>query len=237
MRTKRLLSVALLTCLGSFLVGLVALAGPGDVAVTSFVSDYDSGIAPALQIQSDKLGAYTNSKTLTSVIQSVGSWLLNVSDARNTTRTLYLGFNQPIAASGPNGGDPVAVPSGHYKARIISKCNVYNNNMFTLPGGATMTCPLHATFDYAGASYGVRMNPSYDVGTNPVNITCIFPSTPGAACSQWKIWPSGTYITAGGTLAAGNVGRLSRVTTSKGQTVEINQGDFYFSFLIIVMRP
>ena len=40
----------------------------------------------------------------------------------------YLEFSQPITGSGPNGGNPVSVPSGLYKVYIISKCNAYGSD-------------------------------------------------------------------------------------------------------------
>ena len=136
--------------------------------MTSIVSDYAADIAPALQVKSDQLGSYRNSKTLTSLIQSVGAWLL---DTTSSTRSVYLGFTQPIAGSGLGGGDPVVIPSGHYSARLISKCNAGGVSMLTLPAGATITCPLHIAFSYNGSDYAVQMNPEVSPnGTSPKQI-------------------------------------------------------------------
>jgi hypothetical protein len=237
---------ASLCALGFFAVTLSAwqpAQSVSDLAVTSLISDFDSGIAPALQIQSDKAGTYTNSKTLTSVIQGIGAWVLDSYNPAKATRSMSLGFSQPIAGSGPNGGNPVAVPSGNYKARMISKCNAYGSSMQSMAGGAAIVCPLHIRFDYGGDSYGVVMNPYTTAAdqnypeTNYVNITCIFPTSATASCSQWNIWPSGTYTTSGGAAAYRNVGKLIKYVTSRGQTSEVNQGDFYFSFLILVTNP
>ena len=79
-----------------------------------------------------------------------GAWVLDSQNPRNATRTLFLDFGQPVAGSGPNGGDPIAVPSALYKVHAISKCNLYDNSMWTLAPGATMACPLHIAFSYGG---------------------------------------------------------------------------------------
>ncbi len=238
---KRIFAPAAVFCLGISLVALVH-AGPGDVPVISMVSDYDTGIAPALQIQSDQLGVYRHSKTLVSLIQSVGSWVLDSYPAyvRGATRSIYLGFNQPIAGSGLNGGAPTPPPSGNYQAHVISKCNSYNNSMLAMAPGTTMPCPLHVHFDADGDTYDIHMNP-YAVNvpsqhTNYANITCIYPSSGSGSCSQWKIAPSGTLINPDGTVTYRNIGVLHKTTTSKGKTTMVKQGDFYFSFLIVVSK-
>src|SRR5262245_10054319 len=104
---KKILGIAVLLTCASGLV--VAQNKNSDVPVTTIVSDYDSGIGPSLEIQSDQLGAYTYSSG--SSISSAGVWYL----ALNDTRTVVLRFTNPIAGSGPNGGDPVAPPSGNYR--------------------------------------------------------------------------------------------------------------------------
>jgi hypothetical protein len=114
---------------------------PADVPVTAIVADADPSVAPTLQIQSDGLGAYENSSTLTSEIQSDGTWLLDSYNPLNATRAAYLAFDQPLAGSGPGGGDPVGVPSGLYRVRIRGKCPEFGNTMQGLEPGATITCP------------------------------------------------------------------------------------------------
>ena len=209
----------------------------GDVAVTTTIADNDVTIAPTLQIRSDALGAYTNSSALTSVIQSIGAWLLDSYNPRSATRRAYLAFSQPIAGSGPGGGAPVAVPSGLYKVRAISKYNLLGTSMLTMAAGSSMPCPLHIKFDYAGGSYAVQMNPGASAGdpdgnapeTNYATITCTTPSSGSGACTAWTITPSA----AGGQ----NVAKLLKYVTSKGTTTAVNQGDFIFAFRIGVTRP
>lgn len=214
-------------------------------AVTSTVADGDPTIAPSVQIQSDQLGVYRNSSTLSSVIQGIGAWLLDSATPRNATRKVYLSFSQPIAGSGPNGGNPVAIPSGLYKVHMISKCNLYGTSMWTVPPGATIACPLHVgQVTYAGVTYAVQMNPytsadpdaSYPE-TNYANITCVVPGSGSGPCTQWRMTPSGTYTEADGTTKYRNVGKLLKYVSSKGKTTAVNQGDFYFSFAIGVTNP
>jgi hypothetical protein len=241
MRTQRLLGVVFLVCLG-LSVSVIAKRPASLTPVTSIISDYDSGVAPALQIQSDKLGAYTNSKTLISNIinDSTGTtWGVDSYYVRNATRTLALSFTQPIPGTGPNGGAPVSPPSGYYKARIGSECYRYNNSMWTLPPGQTMACPMNVHFDYGGKTYDLHMS-DLNVNfpeTNHVNITCIYPTSGMNPCSQWRIWPSGTYVAPDGTTQERNVANLSYETTVNNQLAYVKQGDFYVSFSIIVTYP
>lgn len=214
---------------------LFAAGGSKDTPVTSTISDNDVTIAPALQIRSDAFGAYTNSNTLTSVIQDIGAWVLDSYYPRNSTRKVFLEFSLPKAGSGPGGGAPVAVPSGLYKVRIISRCNILGTSFLTLAPGASMPCPLHVAFDYSGVSYAVQMNPGPSgvdpaPETNYATITCTTPSSGSGPCTAWTITPSG----AGGQ----NVARLIKyVATGKNTTTPVNQGDFYFSFRIGVTNP
>lgn len=238
MVNQKVLLAALLAWL---LAPISALAQTSDVPVTTTIDDYEEAVAPKLHIQSDKKGIYPQTKDVESKIQAVGDWELTTNYTKFSLRSAYLEFSEPIPGS-RDGKDPVALPSQLYKARFISKCHEYGNSMFNItPGAAQPTpCPLIIRFDYGGSSYRIHMNPltGYYVypSTNYLNITC----TAGDAnsqCVQWKIEPSGTYTAADGTLKKRNVGRLVKLVTSKGQTTEVNQGEFYFSFLIMVSKP
>jgi hypothetical protein len=224
--------------------GALLAAGGGNVSVTTVVADNNISIAPALQIRSDGLGAYQNSSSLTSIIQGIGAWELDSYDPKRSTRTVYLDFSQPIAGSGPNGGNPVAIPSGLYKVHAISKCNLYGNNMLTLAPGATMPCPLHFGKVYSGGvEYAVQMNPYNSVSdtaypeTNYANITCTYPTSGSGPCTQWSMTPSGTFVGGNGTQYYRNVGALLKYGTGKGQATVVKEGDFYFSFAIGVTNP
>jgi hypothetical protein len=115
--------------------------------------------------------------------------------------------------------------------------------MWAVAPGATISCPLHIAFDYGGSGYAVQMNP-YPAGdpegapeTQPVNITCVVPSSGAGPCTQWKITPSGTSVAADGSVAYRNVARLIKYVSVKNSTTNVNQGDFYLSFSIRVTNP
>ena len=241
MRGVVAMAVALLICAGLSVAPQAQNPGSSDTPVTSIISDYDSGVAPALQIQSDKLGAYTNSKTLTSVIGSNGVWYLDSLNPKGATRTVSLQFTQPITGTGPNGGPPVAPASGYYKVFMYTSCNHpnYLSSLLTLPAGQTMPCPMAAQFDAGGTRYYLHMNDrAVDFPqTNHVNITCIYPTSGTSACSQWLIRPSASYVAPDGTTQLRNVANLSYAKNVKGQTIWVKQGDFYISFSIIVTNP
>lgn len=217
----------------------------GDTPVTAIIADAAPGTAPSLQIRSDGLGNYQNASTLTSVIQSVGAWVLDSRNPRNGSRRLFLEFSQPITGSGPGGGAPIAVPSGLYLVRAISKCNLLGSSLLTLAPGASMPCPLHVGFDYGGGSYALQMNPGASAGdpegnapeTEYATITCTSPLSGSGPCVQWVITPSGTFTAGDGSVGQRNVARLLKYVTSKGKTVATNQGDFYLSFRITVSNP
>jgi hypothetical protein len=218
--------VILVPCLGA----LVAAAQNQDVPVITTVEDFEAAIAPTLQIQSDGLGVYRNSRDVGSLIQSGGDWVLDT-NTRTSTRGVKLDFTRPVAGSGPNGGAPLPLPTGTYKARFISKCHVYGYNLLGLAGGQTVPCPLTMAFDIGSDSYRIQMNPLTGTlvypETNFVNATCTSPITQ-SPCDEWKFEP--TAVAPDGSLR--NRANLTKIVTSKGKTTEFNQGDFYFSFLI-----
>jgi hypothetical protein len=220
-----------------------AAKGNSDTPVISAMADSDPSIASSLQLRSDGLGVYQNSSTLISVIQSIGAWEFDSKNPRNGTRRVYLDFGQPVAGSGPNGGDPVAVPSALYRVRAIAKCNLVGASMWAIAPGATIACPLHIAFDYAGSGYAVQMNPN-PAGdpegapeTQFANATCVAPASGPGPCTQWKLTPSGSFTAADGSLQYRNVARLIKYVTVRNTTTNVNQGDFYFSFAIGVTKP
>ena len=212
----------------------------GDGNVTSTIADSVNGYA--LQIQSDGVGAYTNTKYVQSII-NLGDWVLDTDYSRLSTRNVWLDFTKPVAGSGPNAGNPVApFSSGLAKVRFISKCHLYNVDMFTIPSGATVNCPLATGFSYGGYNYRLQMNPLVGADVNPetdfVDITCNAANA-SSQCINWTIASNGTK---GGcaTLDCSvkqNIARLSKFVTVKGKTTELNQGDFYVAFSIGVTNP
>ena len=208
--------------------------GPPPPTTTSTIADADATVAPTLQYRSDGLGPYVNASNLISQIQSVGDWVLDMYTVSRATRQVYLDFSQPIPGTGPNGGNPVAIPSGYYKVRMISKCSLFGNSFLTLAPGATVQCPLHVAFDYNGSTWALEMNPISSSGnpdgfpeTNSANVTCVSPAIGAGPCVGWRITPSGTF--SGGLQ---NEARLLKDVTSKGNTTTLDEGDYYISFSI-----
>jgi hypothetical protein len=214
-----------------------------DVPVTTTILSADANIAPALQIGNDGASSYPNTKDVQSLIQSVGDWVMQSDFSTVSTRTVFVDFGKPIAgscATCPN-GNPIAMPSQLYPTRFIAKCHEYNANMFTLAFGATMQCPMYTRVIFNGDNYRINMNPNpaaqgYYPETNDVNITCTGMDSLGK-CNKWKLEPSGYYMMPDGSVARGNVGKLVKPTTFRGKTVDVDQGDFYFSFSIQVTNP
>jgi hypothetical protein len=225
-------------------LGIAEARGNTDTPVSTYVADSDTGVAPSLQVRSDGLGVYRSSNTLTSIIQPIGAWVLDSQNPRNSTRTLFLDFSQPIAGSGPGGGDPTAVPSALYKVYVIAMCNAYNNSLWALAPGATMECPLHIAFSAGGVNYAVQMNPrptSADPNgapeTDSATVTCLTPASGPGPCTEWKLTPTGTFVAGDGSLNYRNVARLIKYVSSKNGTTNVSQGDFYFSFAIRLTNP
>ncbi len=243
-RNYRLLLATLLACLGVPLAVAAQRVRITLTPVTTTVRDADANIAPVLQVSSDGVGPYTNTTDVQSVIQSIGDWVMQSDFSTASTRKAFVDFSQPIAGSCPTcaNGNPVALPSMLYGTRFIAKCHEYNNNMFSLPYLATISCPLYTRVDVNGQNYRINMNPlsgaqAYYPETNYVNITCTRLNGSGQ-CNSWQVEPSGTYVPAGSTTSVrGNVGKLVKVITVKGRTTDIDQGDFYFSFSIGVTNP
>ena len=215
-----------------FLLICVSVSGQAqlrDIPVATAIEDFELAIAPTLQIKSDGLGDYLNSRDIQSVIQSGGDWVL-ATNTRTSTRAVYLDFSQPVPFTGPNGGPPIPLPNGVYQARFITKCHVYGTDLLDLIDGQVIPCPMTISFDTTGASYRIQMNPGPGTivypETNYVNVTCVGP-VPVSPCSEWIIEPTGISGS-----NKGNVARLTKIVTSKGKTTESEQGDFFFSFLI-----
>lgn len=241
MRTQVVLGVALAMFAG---LSLPAQAGkPGGSTTTqvnSAIADYDSGVAPALQIQSDQAGTYFPSTILKSeFINNGGTWAIDSYYVAGATRTIWLGFTEGLPGTGPGGGVPVSPPSGYYKARLGSECFRVGNNFLTLLPGQTMQCPMNVHFNYGGKTYDLHMAPlnTNFPETQSANITCINPTSGTAPCSQWRFWPSGTYTAPDGSYRQANVANLSYETTVKGQFKYVKQGNFYVSLSILVLKP
>lgn len=221
MKWTTALLVVLLIATATMPVGLAQKGKNAEVTVTAVVNNSDPDVAPSLQIQSDG-SPYVNSSTLTSKITNTGVWAL---DLRASTRMVSIQFTDPVPGSGPNGGDPVAPASGLYNAWLYSSCNHFGNNPLTMVTGQTISCPMAVVFA-ANGDYILHMNGSDgQPETNPVNFTCLAPSSGSSTCGQWLIRPTGAFVA-----------RLSLRTTSRGQTVVTPQGNFHLAFSIQLTR-
>jgi hypothetical protein len=207
------------------------------VPVTTIVLDYAADVAPRLNVQSDGLGVYANSKNLYSIIQSIGDWELDARNPPKATRKLTIDYLYPIPGSGPGGTDPTPPPAGTYPFRAIAKCSTYGNNMTNMTAGQVKNCPLRFGVDVGNKSYVYVMDPLKAPNgpfpqTNWATVTCIHPATGTAPCSQWRLTPSGTYIDANNTVKYRNVAKLLEDATG----TPIDHGDFHVSFSVIVTK-
>lgn len=236
MRIRILLSVALVVSVGlSASVGAQKTQKATHIPVISEILTADSGVAPSLHIQNDGKGVYINSSTQTSMIFTNGDWRLDAYYLADSApaRRVWLSFDQPVV---PGTVGPAA---GFYKVNMGSNCSNFGNNMQTMVAGQTFPCPMNVHFDSGGKTYNLRMNHLTYPGTNPNNVTCIFPAS--GPCSMWRLQPSGsyTYTDVSGVEKNGlrNVARLSYETTVRGKIVDVTVGNFYISYSIIVTKP
>jgi hypothetical protein len=210
---------------------------PSPMAVNSMIAGYGIDSSPTYRIQSDQLGAYTNSKDVQSIIQGVGAWVLDTNYSSRSTRSVLLDFRDPIPGSGPSGARPVSPFAVQLvKARLIAICNFYGVSMLNMYGvGSNIVCPLAVAFDYNGSKYRLAMNSDNFPETQPVSITCmrvVDPANATSQCNQWKIEPLG--IQPDGQKK--NVAKLLKVSTNAHQPDQDN-GDFYMSFAIDITNP
>jgi hypothetical protein len=220
-----------------------------NIPATSTIADYmdvtDSTGATQriwMQIRSDG-AAYTNANNVQSVVFD-GDWIL---DTKSSTRRVFVDFTKPIPGTGPNGGAPVApFTSALVLARLTAECIRYNTNMFNMPAGSTINCPLAIFFSDSGKDYFLQMNPvagAYVFSeTDYVNITCN--GAANSQCNNWTIEPNGAKGGCVTTDCLGslkqNVARLSQLVPVKGKSgsrTAVNQGDFDVAFSIGVTNP
>ena len=228
---RKTISTILLSiiCLSAFVIGMPPLRG---LIVTSLIADADATIAPILRVQSDGQAAYPNSKTIASQFQPSGNWELDMLTTSNNTRTVKLDLSEAIPGTGPNGGAPIAPFTGvqNVEARFITLCT--SIRLQDLTNGQTTACPMAISFDYSGRRYRFAMNNSNFIETNDIRISCTGVDSTNK-CNRWKFVPFA--LQPDGSVKS--IGKLLRVTTVKGKTVEEDQGDFYMSFSITATSP
>jgi hypothetical protein len=204
-----------------------------DTPVTAIFDGLGVDTLPTLRVQSDQRGAYSNSSSLQSIIQGIGDWELDMLNFNSSPqRKLLIDLRDPVPGSGPGGGDPIAPFTYQMvRARLISKCTEFGNNMRTIPVGVTTNCPLAIAFDdAAGVRYRFAMNPNNFFEVNSVQINCVAGDATNN-CNQWRIEPV-TQLNG----ERKNVAKLLKVATRPRETDQ-DMGDFYLSFTIHVTNP
>lgn len=204
-----------------------------DTPVTATIDGLGVDTLPTFRVQSDQAGAYKNSRTLSSIIQGIGDWELDMLNFTSSPqRKALIDFRDPVPGSGPNGGAPTA-PFAYQlvRARFIAKCTEFGGHMMNIPSGSTIYCPLAVAFDdAAGVRYRLAMNSNNFPEVNLVQVTCL--ASANAKCSQWRIEPSATQLDG----ERKNVAKLLKVSTKRGQADQ-DMGDFYMSFAINLTNP
>ena len=208
---------------------------PSDLPVTSTIDGLGVNTLPTLRIQSDQAGSYRNSSSLQSILQAaLGDWVLDTLNYNSSPqRKVLIDLRDPVPGGGPNGGAPIA-PFAYQmvRARFISKCSQYGNDMRTIPGGGTIYCPLAIAFDDAGGvRYRLSMHADNFPEVNLVQITCVGTNI-SAKCNQWRIEPSVTQLNG----ERKNITKLLKVATKPNQSDQ-DMGDFYLSFAISLTNP
>ena len=206
-----------------------------DLPVTTTIAGLGVDTLPTLRAQSDQAGSYKNSSSLQSILQAaLGDWVLDTLNYTSSPqRKVLIDLRDPVPGSGPNGSAPIAPFSYQLvRARFIAKCAEWGGDMRTIPGGATIYCPLAIAFDSAGGvRYRLAMNSNNFSEVNPVQITCVATDA-NAKCNQWKLEPSVTQLNG----ERKNVAKLLKVATKPRETDQ-DMGDFYMSFTITVTTP
>lgn len=234
---KHIPTIALLLTIVSIgLAGKPATGGkpPSDTPVTTTIDGLGVDTLPTQRIQSDQTGPYRNSSSLSSIIQGIGDWELDMINFNSSPqRKALIDLRDPVPGSGPNGGAPTA-PFAYQlvRARFISKCSQNGINMRTMQLNNLYPCDMAVAFDDAsGVRYRLAENPNNFGETSWVQITCVATDA-NAKCNQWKMEPSVTQLNG----ERKNVAKLLKVATRPHQTDQ-DMGDFYLSFTIHITNP
>jgi len=199
-----------------------AKSGAQDTPVSSEL--LGGGSAANLNIQSDQQGAYTNSASVSSILQaSLGDWVLDL-QAKRVTRTVNIDLTDAL----PGNPSPAPFASALVKPRFIAKASLLNAGGFTgMSGlGSTILSPISiGGFAYGGKSYGIRMNPDSHPGTNWTRVTCTGVAADNS-CNRWRMTPTGNYDG-----VSKNVGYLEQVDPSVAFV-----GLYYFTFDITITK-
>jgi len=184
------------------------------------------------RFQSDLLGPYVNGVwSVESVIQAGGDWRLDASTS--TTRTMMLDFRDAVPGSSAN--PPFQVANVPAMTETKSYLLYGTGKVAGMTGlNSTLITPFVARFAFGGNTYRIWMSASQYPQTNYGLVRCTGVVSPAnSQCNHWTIEPSVTQPD--GQLK--NIAKLVRVSTSRGKTIEIDQGDFYLSFSIDITNP
>jgi hypothetical protein len=228
-----------------------------DVPVTCTINNYVDVVDPgsgntqriAMQVQSDVPSSYTNSRSLYSLIQGIGDWLLDTGlTIKNPTRKVFIDLSRPIAGSAPGGADPITTRpfvTALVHARFRTKLSQYGYHMLTMADEQMIEAPMTIGFYYpigSSTHYRIHCTPGEQSSfpyseTDFVELTCT--GTDGSQCNRWQVRPSGLK---GGCASAdcsvkSNRVKLVKVTTKGTRVTETDLGDFLMSFSIEITRP
>ena len=235
---KRIFLVITIVSLGlGFVATSGVLAANPATPLTTTLEGTGSLADPTIanyRIQSDLSGAYNDGvASVVSQFQKNGNDY-ELSTLGSTTRKLLYDFRDP-ASVGAN--PPFQVQTA--RGRVVTKTYIRypDKRPATMKGlDSTLVTPLAWRVDLDnGDSYRIWMDSVRYPGTNDALITCTGVVDPAnlytSQCNQWKIEPIVTQP--GGK----NIGRLVRIYTSRGKTIEEDRGDFYLSFSLKITNP
>ena len=227
----------------------LAFAGktPADLPVASYLSDINASGVPYF-LQSDglagpvhgALGEYDNGQQgVTSLLLGNVHWKDWELDALSSTaRTLRITLSTANAIpAGQLGANPAPNPpfsgTDYIAAEVKAQCQLVGNDMYTMTGGQSVTCPLAVHMPSSPNSfYALYMAPASYPETTLAQVQCN--SAVNGACNDWFIDPVPVTNPDGTTSPGTAIARLEFVPNS-GKIVW--DGDFYLTFHIHVTQP
>ena len=242
-------------------IASLAFAGkpPGDVPVTTYLSDYNA-VNILYYIQSNGqpgpvhgvTGEYDNGyQNVTSFLnantynnQPPGDWTLDLLSSPSRTMRLTLSSLNEIQPGQPGYTVPPNPPflgTDSLVSRFAEYCTAIGLDIGTMNAvNQTMQCPAIFRFNWNSSTYyRVYMTGSWGQFSAPettyVQIQCNSLGANGY-CNDWYIDPI-PVSNGDGTFSPGQaIGRLVAITT-RGTATYTNVGDFYMTFHVHVTRP
>jgi hypothetical protein len=219
-------SILVFVCVAAGLATVTASPGGRDIPVTTTLADVQNG--SALRVQSDRNGAYVDTKQVDSLIQATtGDWTLTALAARSS-RTVFFDLREPVGTGNPT--PPITV--GYLPAHLIAKCHEVGVGFLNIPAGASIQCPGAFRFEAPdGNSYRLAFSPANYPEVDPIQVTC--QKADAGGCKLWTLAPSGTILT-GTDANRKNVAKLLQINSFGDILADL--GDYYVSFAITVAR-